>query len=680
MQWRLPDGTLNLSIPATSNGGVGFGVDGSLYLTQFQYGSTVSKYNTQGSHVATYSVGSCQDPASVMADSQGNILIGSGGNLNCTYKYITKWGPSDNLIANYTPASDSGWEHGPGWLALQADDCTVRYSTGLSTIRRYNICTSTQLSNFSNGLSQAYGLQILPDGGMLVANWSNILRLNASGQVVRTYDAPNESSWYALALDLDGQTFWAASVDNAGNPAATNIVYKFDADTGAQVTSFNTGATGGVWGLAVYDSNRFGDPPSVALEQTFGGAGSTHGARPFGFIAEPVNTASGSYTSQVTDFALPGRGFSLGFTRTYNSADPATGVLGLGWTHSYAVNVSPNPDGSVRFVDEGGAHLIFPPNGSGGFIAPVGSGDVLTSVAGGYQLVRRDQVTYTFDASGRLMTLADRNGNHLTFSYSSGLVSLITDTVGRQVTLTYTSGRLTSLAGPPSRTVTYGYDASGRLQTVTNVRGKTTTYTYDAGGRLATIVDPNGHTVVTNTYGPDGRVSEQVDAQGFHSTYAWDPDTQTSTMTDARGGDWVDDYHDNVLLSRTDPLGNQTRYVYDDALNVVVVSDPRGNATSMTYDANRNMLTRTPPGSLGYPAEVWTYNARNDVLTHKDGRGNTTTNQYDTAGNLIKTTAPLNSIVEYGRDPGGTGLLLSVKDPRGKTTTSATTRKQIATA
>jgi RHS repeat-associated protein len=665
LQWYLPDGTLNLEMPTLYDGGVGFGMDGSLYVTEHQYFNHVQKFDNRGQPLVTYQLGgSCQDPASIVSDSRGNLYIGSGANMNCSNAFITQWDPADNLVANYLPAHDTGWEHGPGWIAIESDDCTFRYATGLTTIRRYNVCTETQLPNFSNSLTGAHHLAILPDGGMLVANWGNVVRLNASGQIVRTYDAPGEESWWALTLTLDKTEFYAASVTD--NPSG--IVYRFNVDTGAVVDSFDTGS-GGVYGMAVYDGSRW-LPPALSDDRTFGGpSAGTHGARPFNFVAEPVNTATGAYVSEVTDLSYPGRGLGLAFTRTYNSADPSAGVLGPGWTHSYAVHLEVNPDESVIFVDEGGARLTFASDGSGGFTAPVGSGDALTADGSGrYELRRRDQVVYAFDVGGRLTSLEDRNGNALSFTHTGSLLTSITDTVGRQIDLTYTDGLLTGLSGPQSLSAGYGYDPNGRLASVTDVRGKTSSYTYDGGGRLATIVDPNNHTVVTNTYGPDGRVSEQVDARELHSTYAWDAATETSTFTDARGGEWVDVYHDNVLVSQTDPLGNQTRYVYDAQLNTILVTNPRGSASAMTYDANRNLLTRSA-GGLGYPAEEWTYNARNDVETYLDGRGNTTTYAYDSAGNLISIMAPLSAATEFGRDPAGTGLLVSLTDPRDKTTT-----------
>jgi len=53
---------------------------------------------------------------------------------------------------------------------------------------------------------------LLPGGGLLVANFSVIARLDASGNFVRTYNAPGDTHcWLGMALDTDGTSFWASN-------------------------------------------------------------------------------------------------------------------------------------------------------------------------------------------------------------------------------------------------------------------------------------------------------------------------------------------------------------------------------------------------------------------------------------------------------------------------------------
>src|SRR5450759_1481491 len=338
-------------------------------------------------------------------------------------------------------------------------------------------------------------------------------------------------------------------------------------------------------------------PAASAAPSRFAGAGpNPHQRNPTGAIAEPVNTWSGNYTSEVTDLTLPGRGLPFAFTRQYNSLGTTDGPLGPGWTDSYAASLTPNADGSVTFRTESGSQLPYQPDGSGGFVSPAGAFSVLAQVSGGYTVTRKDGLVYSFDAAGKLTSEVDRNGNALSFAYANGDLSAITDTVGRVLGLTYNATHhLETIADPTGRAVTYAYDGTGHLATVTDVRGGLTTYGYDASGRLATITDQNGHVLVTNTYDSSGRVIDQADARGNHTTFTWDSVAQTCTVIDPRGGTTVDTYSGPMLMSRRDALGDVTTFGYDAVYDRTSISDARSNTTAMTYDGRGNLLTRTAP-------------------------------------------------------------------------------------
>jgi RHS repeat-associated protein len=389
---------------------------------------------------------------------------------------------------------------------------------------------------------------------------------------------------------------------------------------------------------------------------------------------DPVNSLTGAFVTSATDLRLPGIGVPFSWRRSYDSLNATVGRLGPGWTESYATSLLVQGNGDVLLHGDEGQQVAYTKQGDGSFLGAPGSRSVLSTVAGGYQLVRKDQVVYLFDVSGRLLSMKDRNNQGVTLSYSGSELQTITDSVGRQISVTYENGLLDRVTLPDGRYVEYGY-LNGRLSSVRDARGNTTQYTYDAGGRLKTVVDQNGHTVVDNTYGADGRVTQQTSPHGT-GAFTWDPATQTATYTDARQNEWKDVYRDNLLAKRIDPLANTWRYEYDGDVNVRKLTDARGSSTTMTYDARGNMLTRTSPLPFSYQ-EIWTYTARNDPLTYRDRRENTTDFGYDTAGNLTSVTRPdadgpgplERPQTLFGRDPQGTGLLTSLRDPRGKTTT-----------
>ena len=403
-----------------------------------------------------------------------------------------------------------------------------------------------------------------------------------------------------------------------------------------------------------------------------GSFGPAYGPNAFvAYQAEPVNTATGNYTTQVADLQYPGRGMSFAFERTYNSLNPVSGPLSQGWTASTDVHLEMVPGGLVTFVAPTGSRFTYSPDGSGGYTRPPGERSILTASGGGFNLQDPDQATWHFDSTGVLQNETDRNGNIVAFSYASGHLTQVTDTVGRAILFNYfPDGHLSGVSGPQSLSIAYTYDVNGHLATSQDDRGFVTHYTYDSNGRLATIVDPNSHTLVTNIYGPDGRVSEQIDARGHHTLFAWDAPTETSTMTDARGGQWVDKYAGGVLVSQRDPLGNLIQHGFDANLNASSVIDARGYEIDSIYDAAGNLTSRLYSNPI-FAVERYTYNSTNDVLSSQDRNGNVTTRTYDAAGNLKTVTgpAPVSPVTTYNYDPAGTGLVFSVVDPRNKSTT-----------
>lgn len=413
--------------------------------------------------------------------------------------------------------------------------------------------------------------------------------------------------------------------------------------------------------------------PSYAypVPQSYGRPGSTpYGHNPTSVKADPVNTLTGAYWTQDTDLRLPGIGVPFALTRAYTSINQAGGPFGPGWTFGYQMQLTQGDKGDLTLVTDQGAQLAFQMESTGLFVGAPGVNATLRQIPTGFEVVRNDQTHLLFDTSGHLQAILDRNGQglHMTDDAAGNLTS-ITDSAGRVITFGYAPGTalITSATLPDGRSVHYGY-TSGLLTSVTDPAGGVTTYSYDSAGRLTSIVDPNGHTRVSNVYGADGRVISQTDALGHTSTFSWDPATSTSTMTDARGGTWQDVYSNNVLVARIDPLGDKTAYTYDGNLNLTSVTDANGNTTSYAYDIAGNRISQTDPAPLSY-GQTWAYDALNDPTQHVDGRGHTTTYGYDGNGNLTSMTAPDGQVTKYGRDPAGTGLLVSQTDPDGNTTT-----------
>ena len=380
--------------------------------------------------------------------------------------------------------------------------------------------------------------------------------------------------------------------------------------------------------------------------------------------AEPVNTAAGDYSTSLIDAKLPAPGLPFAFTRSYDSGDPSAGDLGPGWTDSYSASIQIQPNGDAIARSGGGQQVLFTTNGDGTFKSPADALVTLKQTSGGYELDYPDQSALSFDQNGRLLSIADANGNTISIGYdSNGLRSQITDSVGRVIRLTHDdAGLLTKLELPDGRSVSYAY-TSGLLTSVTNSRGDTTTYTYDAQGELASIVDANGHTEVTNSYDDQGRVASQTDALGHTTTFSYGDDYSTS-ITDARGHTWRYAYDQNGnLASETNPDGETTSYANDDAGNTTSVTDALGNVLNIGYDGSSNPTSFSLPGGATSSAA---YNALGDPTSLTDGLGNTSTVAYDAQGNPTLVTRADGSKASYSYN--SQGLPVSYTNPSGATT------------
>src|SRR2546425_891060 len=127
---------------------------------------------------------------------------------------------------------------GSFWIDLAPDGCTIFYTSWGPDVKRFDVCTDTQLADFNRAPlpgGETHGLRVLPDGGVLVTSGAVVSRLDSTGALVQTYRVSTGEPQYWAGVDLVGDgTFWAV------NYLSSNV-YKFDLTTGAVLASFTTG-------------------------------------------------------------------------------------------------------------------------------------------------------------------------------------------------------------------------------------------------------------------------------------------------------------------------------------------------------------------------------------------------------------------------------------------------------
>ena len=238
VQWRGPDGTLKAELTGTVPGhteGIRFDAAGNLYATRWcvdagcTTGNTVEKFNVHGVSEGSVGSGYNCNPGSITFDAAGNMYVGQA---DCSGQ-ILKIAAGRPSVA-YQVAAE---RRGSLWVDLASDGCTIFYTSLGPNVKRFDVCTTTQLPDFNLAPlpgGETHALHVLPDGGVLVSTGQVVSRLDAGGALVQTYSVSGESQyWTGVDLVGDG-TFWAV------NYYASNV-YKFDLATGAVLASFNTG-------------------------------------------------------------------------------------------------------------------------------------------------------------------------------------------------------------------------------------------------------------------------------------------------------------------------------------------------------------------------------------------------------------------------------------------------------
>jgi streptogramin lyase len=235
-------GQIDTTTGSTYTAGSAFDATGNFFVTDFS-AQQVTKFDPTGALIGSFGSGYNADPESVIFDRSGNVYVGQADGTH----NVLKFDPSGNLLATFAPATEN---RGTDWIELDSDQCTLFYTSEGQLVKRFNVCTNTQLADFNTAVLPgiaAYAHRLLPSGGILVADSTEVVRLDASGNQIQTYSpSPNTGNLFALNLDPDGTSFWTADLGGE--------VFKIDIASGNTIAQWTaTGAAGftAAGGLAV---------------------------------------------------------------------------------------------------------------------------------------------------------------------------------------------------------------------------------------------------------------------------------------------------------------------------------------------------------------------------------------------------------------------------------------------
>lgn len=440
--------------------------------------------------------------------------------------------------------------------------------------------------------------------------------------------------------------------------------------------------------------------------------------------SSPVGITEGNLRDSYKVVSLRSAfGETIDFSLHYNSynADNSHAaldtVMGYGWTHSYNIFLFSQSSHMFR-MDSDGRVTKYQRNLDGTFTTAPGYFDTLTQTSGNtFTITTKDKIIFNFavvpdtpfSVNGtvyRLMSIADRNNNVTSLTYTNGNLTGITDTYGRRLTLVHNSqNKLISVTDPLTRTTTLEYDSSGtQLLKITDPENNFIQYTYNSLYQLTGKMDKDGN-VFSYLYENQKPVAI-VDGAGIYlfrlsNSQNWATDANalalnqvrayvpaTTTQTDARGNLWLYTYDSNghiTSIIARDPLilmkigvdevtslrvlpgsnSTTTYYSYDPAtLMVASIIDTENHTSSYTYDARGNLIRMID--ALG---NVTTYTYEpvfNQITSMTDPNDRMTRYTYDLKGNLIRETDTLGNTQESTYDSHGN--ILVAKDENGNLT------------
>ncbi len=445
--------------------------------------------------------------------------------------------------------------------------------------------------------------------------------------------------------------------------------------------------------------------------------------------ADPVDLSSGAYLNQASDLSLGGSGArGLSFARSYNSQqvtqDPAG--LGKGWNHSYNIQLNRYSDVKTALglrtpqdaaalivaayisrdlmsplqpsikewtvgalvaqwatdqlqdkavsVQLGDRSLSYRQSPDGSFVPPPGvTTQLIKNANGTYKLTERFGTVLAFDASNRIQSLTDIDGNALSFTYLGTQLTQVKDAYNRTLALTYnTGGKLTQVADNQGRSVSYSYTGND-LTGFNDAENKGWQYGYDANHQILTVTDPVSNVIVNNIYDDHNRVTQQTaprqigsalyklhytgfsaseeDPLGHRTTYHYDNTGRTIAVENTLGDKSKVDYDGlGHTIKSTDPLGHSTQISYDANQNPTQSLNAQSQATGFSYDAQLRLTQVTD--ALAHTAQI-DYDAKHHPVATRNGLAQQASSTYTLAGLVASRTDARSTATAYAYDVNG---------------------------
>ena len=215
--------------------------------------------------------------------------------------------------------------------------------------------------------------------------------------------------------------------------------------------------------------------------------------------------------------------------------------------------------------------------------------------------------TFSYDASGNLLSRTNRGGKVFSFSYN-------------------TRGQLLAATNPAGGVLSFTYNPDGTCATRADSDTGPTVFQYDSLKRLTNVLHPDGSSISAR-YDADDRLLSITDERNAKISFRYDQNGRVSFITNALGGvtQFAYDQHDRVVR-RIDRLGKSLGFRFNELGQLASVTNRNGYVTQFGYDVRRRLTLITDPGN-----QAWRYD-------------------YNNEGALASFANPLNQTNRIGRD------------------------------
>jgi YD repeat-containing protein len=188
-------------------------------------------------------------------------------------------------------------------------------------------------------------------------------------------------------------------------------------------------------------------------------------------------------------------------------------MFGSGWISTYDESVYLGGDGFVKYSRADGTIWSFGFAGQSPLtylvMTPASADASLLFDGTTWTLTFKNSEKRTFSgATGKLLTISDRNGNTTQVSYdTSNRLATVTDAAARHLYFAYsgTGSLVTGITSDAGVSTSYFYDTQGRLSQITRPDLTTLTFQYDANSRITAVLDAQSKVLESHTYDSLGR-------------------------------------------------------------------------------------------------------------------------------------------------------------------------------